>query len=96
MERQADYIVQVTKYLFEKNKGSFRYAVMPREEIVKSWTLSLREGQLKHPATGPTCQSYYKVSVIFFSRTVYAKGSIVKIGHRVFLSIQLLEVQETH
>ncbi|KAF2176104.1 monooxygenase [Zopfia rhizophila CBS 207.26] len=59
-EMQSKYILQVARYLYNKNKGSFRYAVMPRADVVKSWTLSLRPGQAKHPAQAPTCHSYYK------------------------------------
>jgi hypothetical protein len=61
LEKQSAHNALVTKYIYEKNKGSFRFAVEPREEIVKSWTLSLRDGQSKHPANVPSCESYYKV-----------------------------------
>jgi len=67
MEVQANFHRQVVEYLWNKNHGSFRYAVMPRVDRVKKWTLSLREGQAKHPASDPTCQSYYKVRFIFTS-----------------------------
>jgi len=60
LEKQSTHNALVTKYIYEKNKGSFRFAVEPREEIVKSWTLSLRDGQSKHPANVPSCESYYK------------------------------------
>lgn len=62
MELQSEYISQIAAYLYKKNVGSFRYAVMANEERLRTWTLSLREGQAKHPAAVPTCQSYYKVS----------------------------------
>ncbi|KAM3076773.1 FAD-binding monooxygenase boa2 [Clarireedia jacksonii] len=62
-ELQAHHTCLVTKFLFEKNKGSFRYAVMPKEERVKEWTLSLRPGQKMLPPAQPECRSYYKVSV---------------------------------
>jgi len=60
MELQAEYITQAAKYLYKKNVGSFRYALMPKEERLRTWTLSLREGQAKHPAAVASCQSYYK------------------------------------
>jgi len=44
----------------KKNVGSHRYALMANEERLRTWTLSLREGQAKHPAATPSCQSYYK------------------------------------
>ncbi|KAI9735358.1 MAG: hypothetical protein M1818_006553 [Claussenomyces sp. TS43310] len=68
MEKQAHYAGQVAKYLLKKNTGSFRYAVVPREEVTKSWTLSLREGQAKHPASAPSCTSYYKsnAGIVYF------------------------------
>jgi hypothetical protein len=62
MEEQAEYITQVAKYLYKKNIGSHRYALMANQERLRTWTLSLREGQAKHPAATPSCQSYYKVS----------------------------------
>lgn len=62
MELQSEYITQIAAYLYKKNVGSFRYAVMANEERLRTWTLSLRDGQAKHPAAVPTCQSYYKVS----------------------------------
>jgi hypothetical protein len=62
MELQSEYITQIASYLYKKNVGSFRYAVMANEERLRTWTLSLRAGQAKHPAAVPTCKSYYKVS----------------------------------
>jgi hypothetical protein len=62
LEEQAGYITQAAKYLYKKNVGSFRYALMPNAERVRTWTLSLREGQAKLPPASPSCQSYYKVS----------------------------------
>jgi len=68
MEVQANFHRQIVEYLLTKNKGSFRYALVPRGERVKSWTLSLREGQAKHPAASPTCNSYYKAKsgIVYF------------------------------
>ncbi|PQE05678.1 flavin-binding monooxygenase protein [Rutstroemia sp. NJR-2017a BVV2] len=63
-ELQAHYASLATKFLFEKNKGSFRYAVMPKEERVTEWTLSLRPGQKLLPPAQPECKSYYKVCVL--------------------------------
>ncbi|KAF2493647.1 monooxygenase [Lophium mytilinum] len=60
LEKQSTHNALIAKYVYEKNKGSFRFAVEPREDVVKSWTLSLRDGQAKHPANVATCQSYYK------------------------------------
>jgi hypothetical protein len=61
-------MAQVVKYVFNKNKGSFRHAVVPREEIVNQWTESLREGQAKHPSNSASCQSYYKVSYVLVEK----------------------------
>jgi len=60
IEKQSEYITQCARYLYKKNVGSYRYALMANEERLKSWTLSLREGQAKHPAAVKSCQSYYK------------------------------------
>ncbi|KAF2810832.1 monooxygenase [Mytilinidion resinicola] len=61
LEKQAEYFVQVAAWLKGRTRRGDRVAVMPREEVAKAWTESLREGQRKHPAAGETCQSYYKL-----------------------------------
>lgn len=68
MEVQSDFTRQLVEYVYKKNKGSFKYAIMPRGDRVKNWTLSLREGQAKHPAASDSCQSYYKskTGIIYF------------------------------
>ncbi|KAL4901766.1 hypothetical protein BDW74DRAFT_181480 [Aspergillus multicolor] len=63
LELQAPYIAQVVKYLRDKqNKAppGCRYAVMAHAERVQDWTLSLREGQARHPAAAASCRSHYK------------------------------------
>ncbi|OCK76208.1 monooxygenase [Lepidopterella palustris CBS 459.81] len=68
LEKQSAFIAQFVAYLYNKNRGSYRFAVMASEERVKSWTLSLRDGQSKHPANTPSCESYYKnaYGVVYF------------------------------
>jgi len=68
VELQSQFNVQIAAYLFNKNRGSFRYALMPKADRVSSWTESLREGQEKHPANVPSCESYYrtKSGIIYF------------------------------
>jgi len=81
MELQSEYITQVASYLYKKNVGSFRYAVMANEERLRTWTLSLRAGQAKHPAAVPTCQSYYKSKegqVYFFPYKFSKYQSLIK------------------
>ncbi|TGO52316.1 hypothetical protein BOTNAR_0328g00120 [Botryotinia narcissicola] len=62
-ELQAHHNSIATKYLFQKNVGTFRYAIMPKEERVRSWTLSLRPGQAKLPPANPNCKSYYRSKI---------------------------------
>lgn len=66
MELQSEYITQIAVYLHKKNVGSYRYALVANEERLRTWTLSLREGQAKHPAAVPSCQSYHKVNFCAF------------------------------
>ncbi|KAI9648084.1 FAD-binding monooxygenase boa2 [Ciborinia camelliae] len=63
-ELQAHHTCLVTQFLFQKNVGSFRYAVMPKEERVRDWTLSLRPGQAKLPPANPNCRSYYRYKAL--------------------------------
>ncbi|EDN96094.1 hypothetical protein SS1G_12300 [Sclerotinia sclerotiorum 1980 UF-70] len=65
-ELQAHHTCLVTEFLFKKNVGSFRYAIMPKEERVTEWTLSLRPGQAKLPPANPLCRSYYRDMCIDF------------------------------
>ena len=60
-ELQAHHNSIATEYLFQKNVDTFRYAIMPKEERVRYWTLSLRPGQAKLPPANPNCKSYYRV-----------------------------------
>ncbi|EMR86758.1 putative flavin-containing monooxygenase protein [Botrytis cinerea BcDW1] len=62
-ELQAHHNSIATEYLFQKNVGTFRYAIMPKEERVRSWTLSLRPGQAKLPPANPNCKSYYRSKI---------------------------------
>lgn len=71
VEWQSKFNVQIAEYLLKKNKGSFSYAIVPKAERVVSWTESLRDGQEKHPANVPSCESYYKVSVLLRSAYIY-------------------------
>ncbi|KAB8210351.1 monooxygenase [Aspergillus parasiticus] len=62
-EIQAEYVALVCRYLLKRQTGEDcgrRYAVMPNANRVQEWTLSLREGQAKHPAAVATCRSHYK------------------------------------
>lgn len=63
-ELQAYHSTLVVKFLWEKmgkKEGGDRFAVVPKESRVKSWTESLREGQRKLPPAREECRSYYKV-----------------------------------
>ncbi|KAJ0424722.1 monooxygenase [Aspergillus carlsbadensis] len=74
LELQAKYISLVAKYLktrhaeaeaepegeAEKNRAGRRYAVMAKADRLRDWTLSLRDGQAKHPAAPASCRSHYK------------------------------------
>jgi cation diffusion facilitator CzcD-associated flavoprotein CzcO len=81
MELQARYSAQIVDYLYKKNVGSFRFAVMPRAEVTKKWTLTLREGQNALPAADPTCVSYYKSKagqVYFYPYRLSGYYSLIK------------------
>jgi len=81
MELQAEYITQAASYLYKKNVGSFRYALMANEERLRTWTLSLREGQAKHPAAVASCHSYYKSKegqVYFFPHKFSKYQALIK------------------
>ncbi|KAL4877353.1 monooxygenase [Aspergillus karnatakaensis] len=69
LETQARYVGSLAKYLqarqaeaekkMDKCDGR-RYAVMAKADRLREWTLSLREGQAKHPAAIASCRSHYK------------------------------------
>jgi hypothetical protein len=71
IEEQAKYIGQVAAFLLTKNKGSFKYAVMPKEERTKSWTLS--------PSVA-SCISYYKVIFMTFTSWSEPNGTYANLN----------------
>ncbi|APA09486.1 hypothetical protein sscle_05g042560 [Sclerotinia sclerotiorum 1980 UF-70] len=85
-ELQAHHTCLVTEFLFKKNVGSFRYAIMPKEERVTEWTLSLRPGQAKLPPANPLCRSYYRSKIGHVYRFPYPywiyKALIAKIDFK--------------
>ncbi|KAF7864004.1 hypothetical protein EAF04_006969 [Stromatinia cepivora] len=85
-ELQAHHTCLVTEFLFRKNVGSFRYAIMPKEERVTEWTLSLRPGQATLPPANPLCRSYYRSKIGHVYRFPYPywkyKALIAKIDFK--------------